>query len=149
MAWLDAHQPDDVANCVIHNDFRFDNLVLDREDPTRVVGVLDWEMATLGDPLMDLGGTLAYWVQDDDDEFFRQFRRQQTHLPGMLTREQVVAHYCDAMGYTLTAEQWRDLTVFASGRPAPCARRGGRRTGSGRRQQRAAVHRDGRLACQE
>jgi aminoglycoside phosphotransferase (APT) family kinase protein len=38
MAWLDAHQPDDVANCVIHNDFRFDNLVLDREDPTRVVG---------------------------------------------------------------------------------------------------------------
>ncbi len=51
----------------------------------RVVGVLDWEMATLGDPLMDLGGALAYWVQDDDDEFFRQFRRQPTHLPGMLT----------------------------------------------------------------
>ena len=90
MAWLDEHQPDDVANCVIHNDFRFDNLVLDRDDPTRVVGVLDWEMATLGDPLMDLGGTLAYWVQDDDDEFFRQFRRQPTHLPGMLSRDEVV-----------------------------------------------------------
>ena len=44
----------------------------------------------LGDPLMDLGGTLAYWVQDDDDEFFRQFRRQPTHLPGMLSREEVV-----------------------------------------------------------
>jgi aminoglycoside phosphotransferase (APT) family kinase protein len=112
MAWLAAQQPDDVANCVIHNDFRFDNLVLDRDDPTRVVGVLDWEMATLGDPLMDLGGTLAYWVQDDDDEWFRQFRRQPTHLPGMLTREQVVAHYCEAMGYSLTPEQWRFYEVY-------------------------------------
>jgi len=112
MAWLDAHQPDDVANCVIHNDFRFDNLVLDREDPTRVVGVLDWEMATLGDPLMDLGGTLAYWVQDDDDEFFRQFRRQPTHLPGMLSRAEVVRYYCDAMGYELTPEQWRFYEVY-------------------------------------
>ena len=86
MAWLDEHQPKDVASCLIHNDFRFDNLVLDRDDPTRPVGVLDWEMATVGDPLMDLGGTLAYWVQDDDDEFFRMFRRQPTNLPGMLSR---------------------------------------------------------------
>jgi aminoglycoside phosphotransferase (APT) family kinase protein len=112
MSWLDEHQPDDVANCVIHNDFRFDNLVLDRNDPTRVVGVLDWEMATLGDPLMDLGGTLAYWVQDDDDEFFRQFRRQPTHLPGMLSRDEVVRYYCDAMGYRVTPEQWRFYEVY-------------------------------------
>jgi len=55
-----------------------------------VVGVLDWEMATLGDPLMDLSGALAYWIQDDDDETFRQFRRQPSHLPGMLTRREVV-----------------------------------------------------------
>ena len=82
MAWLAEHQPDDVASCVIHNDFRFDNLVLDEDDPTASVGVLDWEMATLGDPLMDLGGTLAYWVQADDDEFFRQFRRQPTQPAG-------------------------------------------------------------------
>ena len=74
------------ATCVIHNDYRFDNLVLDRADPTRVVGVLDWEMATLGDPLMDLGNSLAYWVQADDDFFIRSMRRQPTHLPGMLTR---------------------------------------------------------------
>jgi aminoglycoside phosphotransferase (APT) family kinase protein len=112
MSWLDEHQPDDVANCVIHNDFRFDNLVLDRDDPTRVVGVLDWEMATLGDPLMDLGGTMAYWVQDDDDEFFRQFRRQPTHLPGMLSRDEVVRRYCDAMGYAVTPEQWRFYEVY-------------------------------------
>jgi aminoglycoside phosphotransferase (APT) family kinase protein len=112
MAWLAEHQPADVGNCMIHNDFRFDNLVLDRDDPTRPIGVLDWEMATVGDPLMDLGGTLSYWVQDDDDEFFRQFRRQPTQLPGMLTREEVVAYYCDAMSYSLSSEQWRFYEVF-------------------------------------
>ena len=112
MAWLDQNQPEDVANCVIHNDFRFDNLVLDKADPTRVVGVLDWEMATLGDPLMDLGGTMAYWIRDDDDEYFRQFRRQPTHLAGMLSREEVVAHYCEAMGYSVTPEQWRFYEVY-------------------------------------
>lgn len=112
MAWLAEHQPADVGHCLIHNDFRFDNLVLDAADPTRPIGMLDWEMATVGDPLMDLGGTLAYWVQADDDEFFRQFRRQPTHLTGMLTREQVVAHYCAAMGLTLTSEQWRFYEVF-------------------------------------
>ena len=112
MAWLDEQQPEDVASVLIHNDFRFDNLVLGREDPTRPVGVLDWEMATVGDPLMDLGGTMAYWVQDDDDEFFRQFRRQPSHLPGMLTREEVVAYYCERMGYSLTPEQWRFYEVF-------------------------------------
>lgn len=112
MAWLDANQPEDVGNCLIHNDFRFDNLVLDRDDPTRVVGVLDWEMATLGDPLMDLGGTLAYWVQADDDEFMQLFRRQPTHLPGMLTRAEVVAYYGEATGLTVTPDQWRFYEVF-------------------------------------
>ena len=66
MAWIEAHQPDDLPHVLIHNDFRFDNLVLDPDDPTRIVGVLDWEMATVGDPLMDLGAALAYWVQADD-----------------------------------------------------------------------------------
>ncbi|MBW8752144.1 MAG: phosphotransferase family protein [Propionibacteriales bacterium] len=112
MAWLAEHQPPDVGHCLIHNDFRFDNLVLDRDDPTRPIGVLDWEMATVGDPLMDLGGTLSYWVQDDDDEFFRQFRRQPTQLPGMLSREQVVAYYCDATGRSLSERQWQFYEVF-------------------------------------
>jgi aminoglycoside phosphotransferase (APT) family kinase protein len=112
MAWLDEHQPKDVASCLIHNDFRFDNLVLDRDDPTRPVGVLDWEMATVGDPLMDLGGTLAYWVQDEDDEFFRMFRRQPTNLPGMLSRPQVVDYYCERMGYSVTPDEWRFYEVY-------------------------------------
>jgi aminoglycoside phosphotransferase (APT) family kinase protein len=96
--WLAAHTPADVATCVIHNDFRLDNLVLDPADPTRIVGVLDWEMATLGDPLMDLGSSLAYWIQADDDFVARATRRQPTDLPGMLTRREVVGRYCEQMG---------------------------------------------------
>lgn len=98
MVWLQANTPDDIATCVIHNDFRLDNVVLDPDDPTRVVGILDWEMATLGDPLMDLGVSLAYWVQADDDVVARSTRRQPTHLPGMLTRREVVAYYLERTG---------------------------------------------------
>jgi aminoglycoside phosphotransferase (APT) family kinase protein len=111
MAWLAEHQPEDVATCVIHNDFKLDNLVFDKDDPTQVVGVLDWEMATLGDPLMDLGGDLAFWVQADD-ETLKHFRRVPTHLPGMMTREEIVSTYCERMGFDLTPEQWRFYEVF-------------------------------------
>ena len=94
MRWLDERQPQDVGSRVVHNDYRFDNLVLSPEDPQRIVGVLDWELATVGDPLMDLGGAMAYWVQADDDRLMRALRRQPTDAPGMLTREEVVGRYC-------------------------------------------------------
>ncbi|CAN5500300.1 phosphotransferase family protein [soil metagenome] len=113
--WLDAHQPADVAQVLIHNDFRLDNLVLapgPEGPPLRVVGVLDWEMATVGDPLMDLGGALAYWVEAGDDEIFQLFRRQPTTTPGMFTRGEVVEHYCEAMGLDMTPEKWRFYEVF-------------------------------------
>jgi aminoglycoside phosphotransferase (APT) family kinase protein len=97
-AWLHERIPPDVAACVIHNDWRLDNMVLAEQEPTRVVGVLDWEMATLGDPLLDLGSALAYWVQGDDDVVMRTIRRQPTHLPGMLRRAEVVEIYLDRMG---------------------------------------------------
>jgi aminoglycoside phosphotransferase (APT) family kinase protein len=67
--------------------------VLDPNQPTKIVGVLDWELATLGDPLMDLGNSLAYWVQADDDWFAKSTRLQPTHLPGMLTRQEVIEYY--------------------------------------------------------
>ena len=111
MAWLDENQPDDVGNCVIHNDFKMDNLVFDAEDPTRVIGVLDWEMATLGDPLMDLGGDLAFWVEAGDTDLAR-FRRVPTHLPGMITRAEFVQAYCERTGLSLTDEQWRFYEIF-------------------------------------
>jgi aminoglycoside phosphotransferase (APT) family kinase protein len=67
-------------SCLIHNDYRFDNVILDAENPMKIIGVLDWEMATIGDPMMDLGNTLAYWVQADDDFMAKSTRRQPTHL---------------------------------------------------------------------
>ncbi len=116
MTWLAGHQPADVRTCVIHNDFRFDNVVLaspsDGAPPSEVSGVLDWEMATVGDPLMDLGGALAYWIQADDDRVFARFRRQPTHLPGMFTREEVVDYYTARMGITLSREEWTFYEVF-------------------------------------
>lgn len=95
MTWLNDKMPEDRAICVIHNDFRFDNAVLNPDNPFEVIGILDWEMATLGDPLMDLGNSLAYWVQADDDGPFQMMRRQPTHRPGMMTRDEVVEYYLE------------------------------------------------------
>jgi aminoglycoside phosphotransferase (APT) family kinase protein len=102
---------------LIHNDFRLDNLVLDEQ--LRVVAVLDWEMATIGDPLMDLGGALAYWVQADDDEMMRMSRRQPTDLPGMPTRAQVVEHYARRTGFPVG--DWLFYEVFGLFRLAAIA----------------------------
>ena len=110
MAWLADNQPGDVRICVIHNDFRFDNVVLDKQDTLDVVGVLDWEMATLGDPLMDLAGSLAYWTQADDDEMAQLMRKQPSHLPGMPTRRELVDYYCERTG--LSAANWTFYEVF-------------------------------------
>ncbi len=112
MAWLEEHRPPDRTHTLIHNDFRFDNLVLDPEDPTRVVGVLDWELATVGDPLMDLGSALAYWVQADDDPTFVALRLQPTHAPGMLTRAELVERYRAARGVDVGDEDLLFYEVF-------------------------------------
>jgi aminoglycoside phosphotransferase (APT) family kinase protein len=69
-------------------------------------------MATLGDPLMDLGGALAYWIQADDEPEYLAMRRQPSHLPGMLTRAEMVDYYGSRTGHTVTAEQWRFYEVF-------------------------------------
>jgi aminoglycoside phosphotransferase (APT) family kinase protein len=97
MAWLEANRPEDVASCVIHGDWRIDNVVFDLKQ-ARIVGVLDWELATVGDPLMDLGSALAYWVDRDDEPAFAALRRQPSHLPGMPTRDEFVAKYLAASG---------------------------------------------------
>ena len=110
MHWLAERQPPDIALRVIHNDYRLDNLVLARDDPQRIVGVLDWEMATVGDPLMDLGGALAYWVQRDDDRVMRALRRQPTDAPGMLSRREIVEHYAQRTG--LSIDDWVFYEVF-------------------------------------
>jgi aminoglycoside phosphotransferase (APT) family kinase protein len=97
-AWLDANRPADSGSALIHNDFKFDNLLLDPDDLTRVVAVLDWEMATVGDPLMDLGTTLGYWVEASDPEPLQALVVGPTTRPGCLTRREVVARYERATG---------------------------------------------------
>mgnify|MGYP004417264689 FL=1 len=108
--WLLKNIPNDSKTCIIHNDWRFDNIILDPHNPTEIIGVLDWEMATLGDPLMDLGSALAYWVEATDHQIFKNTRRQPTHLKGMLTREQVIHYYLEKTG--LNTENWAFYEVF-------------------------------------
>jgi aminoglycoside phosphotransferase (APT) family kinase protein len=99
--WLAANMAPDAGAALIHNDYKYDNVVLSPENPTKIIGVLDWEMATLGDPLMDLGTSLGYWIQSDDPETLRLLPVGPTHLPGNMTRREVVAHYEDASGRTV------------------------------------------------
>ncbi|MCG8670166.1 MAG: phosphotransferase family protein [Pseudomonadales bacterium] len=99
MEWLDQNRREQVAVCVVHGDYRFDNVVLNPDNPADVIGVLDWEMATLGDPLMDLGNTLSYWIEANDPPPMHMMRLQPTHLKGMMTRKEVFDYYCDKMGF--------------------------------------------------
>ncbi|MCS7069629.1 MAG: phosphotransferase family protein [Meiothermus sp.] len=96
MAWLAAHIPPATGAALIHNDFKYDNLILDPSNLTRVLAVLDWEMATLGDPLMDLGTTLGYWAEEDDPPGLKSFGL--THLPGNLRRAELVELYAARTG---------------------------------------------------
>ncbi|MGH8198569.1 MAG: phosphotransferase family protein, partial [Steroidobacteraceae bacterium] len=101
-AWLAASQPPETRYpAVIHNDYKLDNVVFDAADPARLIGVLDWEMATVGDPLMDLGCSLAYWVQADDSADLLATRMLPTHLPGSLNRPEVLESYASMSGRAL------------------------------------------------
>ena len=100
VSWLNDNNPGEVGACLIHNDYRLDNVVLDPDNPFNIIGVLDWEMCTLGDPLMDLGNSLAYWVEASDSDLFKMLRMQPSHLPGMLTRQEIVDYYGEKSGYT-------------------------------------------------
>jgi aminoglycoside phosphotransferase (APT) family kinase protein len=98
--WLAAHLPAESGAAIIHNDYKYDNLVL---DPARlsVRGVLDWEMSTLGDPLMDLGTALSYWVEGGDPDELQASRFGPTTLPGSLTRRELAGRYAERRGVRL------------------------------------------------
>ena len=99
--WLKGNYPADVDAVLIHNDYKFDNLVLDPDDITRIVGVLDWEMSTVGDPLVDLGNGLAYWLEPNDTPLgiVPCFL---TLEPGCMTRMQVAECYEDITGRSIS-----------------------------------------------
>jgi aminoglycoside phosphotransferase (APT) family kinase protein len=101
-AWLAAHMPPDGPPALIHNDYKFDNVVFD-PGFARVTAVLDWEMATIGDPLMDLGSSLSYWMQADDPALFRQPLFGVTSRPAMMSRAEVAARYFERSGRRTSA----------------------------------------------
>jgi aminoglycoside phosphotransferase (APT) family kinase protein len=97
--WMQQNIPTASSTSFIHNDFKYDNLVLDPADLTSIIAILDWEMATVGDPLMDLGTTLAYWAEANDADALKPFSL--TWMPGNLTRHEVVNHYQQQSGIAI------------------------------------------------
>ena len=91
--WLNNNIPTEKRNAFIHNDFKYDNLILSQDGSFDIKGVLDWEMATLGDPLMDLGTTLGYWIQESDPDFVKENNMNITLVKGNLTRSELVEFY--------------------------------------------------------
>lgn len=105
--WLAAGipaEPDPDAGrpaTLVHNDFKLDNTMLDPKDPSRVVAVLDWEMCTVGDPLIDVGIFLCYWAMKDDPEARRESISPVTTEPGWITRQEVIERYAEKTGRDL------------------------------------------------
>lgn len=95
--WLAANLLPASGATIIHNDYKYDNLVLDPGDLS-LRAVLDWEMATVGDPLSDLGMALAYWVEEGDPDEAKMLPVGPTMLPGNLTRAGLVARYAERSG---------------------------------------------------
>lgn len=83
---------------LVHNDFKLDNVMLNPQDPSRVVAVLDWEMCTVGDPLVDLGILLCYWAEKNDPEDRREAISPVTVQPGWMTRKEITEHYAKLTG---------------------------------------------------
>jgi aminoglycoside phosphotransferase (APT) family kinase protein len=96
--WMQRNLPSSGGASLIHNDYKFDNVVLDPTDLTRIIGVLDWEMSTIGDPLSDLGSVLSYWVEARDPDGLQSLRWGPTNYPGSMTRRELVHRYAQTSG---------------------------------------------------
>jgi aminoglycoside phosphotransferase (APT) family kinase protein len=102
ITWLAERIPPAPAATMLHNDFKLDNVMLDRADPGRVAAVLDWEMATVGDPLVDLGLLLCYWSRTDDPKARRDAVSSVTTQPGWLSRDEIIQRYAERTGRDLS-----------------------------------------------
>jgi aminoglycoside phosphotransferase (APT) family kinase protein len=106
--WLTDHLPISPPATLVHNDFKLDNLMLDANDPGRIAAVLDWEMATVGDPLVDLGLILCYWSQPSDPG---GTKASLTSQPGWFTRDELIGRYAERTGRDLSLINYYE--VFA------------------------------------
>lgn len=94
--WMPDHLPAEQTPTLIHNDFKYDNFILNEEDLSQIKAILDWEMATIGDPLMDLGTSLAYWIEEKDADIMKMFNT--TWRQGNMTRKEVIDEYGSLTG---------------------------------------------------
>ena len=97
--WLLKNQPKTQAQAFLHNDYKYDNIVFDTE-LNKINAILDWEMATVGDPLMDLGACLAYWCEKEDGDFLKSMNI--TWFEGNFTKKEVVEHYALKTGFDVS-----------------------------------------------
>jgi len=104
--WLAANVPESPEPTVIHNDYKLNNLVLDPNDLTEVRAVLDWEMATVGDPLFDLAVSLSYWVEPGDPDELKAVMPSVTATPGFMTRKEIIDRYAERSGRDLSEMHW-------------------------------------------
>ena len=93
MAWMQENQPKNYDHTIIHNDFKYDNVVFKDDSWNQITAILDWEMCTLGDPLMDLGTSLGYWTTAADPDFMKQGLQSPTVMKGNPSRTDVVQQY--------------------------------------------------------
>jgi aminoglycoside phosphotransferase (APT) family kinase protein len=91
--WMQKNVPTSAKASFIHNDYKYDNLVLNPDNLIEIKAILDWEMATVGDPLMDLGTTLAYWAEANDSDALKPFNL--TWMPGNMTRNEMANYYAE------------------------------------------------------
>ncbi|TSE08824.1 phosphotransferase family protein [Aquimarina algiphila] len=98
MRWMEENQPKIYRHSLVHNDFKYDNVVFKDDSWKEVIAVLDWEMATLGDPLMDLGTSLGYWTMATDHPFVQQGIPSPTIMDGNPGRSEIVALYIQKSG---------------------------------------------------
>jgi aminoglycoside phosphotransferase (APT) family kinase protein len=96
--WLNDNIAPESGAALIHNDYKFDNIMLDPNDLTRVTAVLDWEMVTVGDPLMDLGTTLGYWMSSDAGDELLNMPFNPRVLMENITRRELAGMYAEASG---------------------------------------------------
>lgn len=101
--WLVAVMPEtEAGHAICHGDYRLDNVILNGDNPFQIDAILDWEISAIGDPLMDLGNTLAYWIEPTDPEMLRATAMQPSMADGMLTRAEICEKYALATGYDLS-----------------------------------------------
>ncbi len=96
--WLNANMPNSDGATLVHNDYKFDNVMLDPENLTEIIAVLDWELTTVGEPLMDLGTTLGYWMSADVDAELLNMPFNPRVLMENISRRELVDIYAEKSG---------------------------------------------------